>query len=320
MGVESMNKVKSIPLYDELPYNETLKMHCSWGVFGEEDELGTINLLTPEIVKKASSEVVKGKVFNLSLPLNLPDPPLFRESYKHIIYSSNRNSQDDYLDSFYLQGSSQWDSLRHIRAREFGFYNGITGEEAGPKGNKLGIEKWAEHGMIGRALLVDIPNFMEKNNRPYNPREEYKITPELLEEVMSWQGSVPKEGDILLLRTGYIKAYLQASPEERIDFKENKTCAGLIGTEDMARFLWNYHFAAVCADNPAVEVIPGSPKDGSLHRRLIPMLGFAMGELLDLEKLAEDSAEDRRYTSYFVAVPLNIPGGVGSPVNAVAIK
>lgn len=312
--------INKLPLYDDLPLNEKLNMRNSWGIFGKDDELGTLNLLTPEAVQRGAAEVRRGKVFNLSLPLNLPNPSFFRGQYTHHIIAPARNEQDDYLDGFYLQASSQWDALKHIKAREFGFYNGFTDEDAGPAGTKLGIDKYADHGIAGRGLLVDVAGYMKRKGTPINPREQFSITAELLEEVIQAQGSKPEPGDILLLRTGYIEAYLQATPEERVDFKENLECVGMSGKEDTARYFWNQRFAAVCADNPAVERIPGTPEDGSLHRRLIPMLGFAVGELFNLEELAADCAADGRYVFNFVAVPLNLPNGVGSPANAIAVK
>jgi hypothetical protein len=88
----------------------------------------------------------------------------------------------------------------------------------------------------------------------------------------------------------------------------------------MARWPWNAHPAAVALDNPAVEDIPGSSSVGSLHRRLIPMLGFALAELLDFEALADACARDGRRDFLLVAAPTNIPGGVASPANALAIR
>jgi kynurenine formamidase len=86
----------------------------------------------------------------------------------------------------------------------------------------------------------------------------------------------------------------------------------------MARYLWDHRVSFVAADNPAVEARPGHP--GYLHRRLIPMLGIGLGELFVLDALAEDCRADGRYSFFFTAVPLNLPGGVGSPANAFAIK
>jgi kynurenine formamidase len=87
----------------------------------------------------------------------------------------------------------------------------------------------------------------------------------------------------------------------------------------MARFLWNHHVSAVCTDNPSVEAAPGDPSVGSLHRRLIPALGMVLGELLELAELAAFCAARGRWEFLFVASPMNLPGGVGSPANAVAV-
>jgi hypothetical protein len=57
-----------------------------------------------------------------------------------------------------------------------------------------------------------------------------------------------------------------------------------------------------------------------LHTRLIPMLGLIMGELFDLEALADDCAGDGRYTCFFTSAPINLPQGVASPPNALALK
>ena len=73
-------------------------------------------------------------------------------------------------------------------------------------------------------------------------------------------------------------------------------------------------------DSPGAEVSPGSAEVGNLHRRLLPTLGLAIGELFDFDALADRCAEDGRWTFLLAAVPLNVPGAVGSPANAVAIR
>ena len=307
--------------YEELPRNEKVGNACAWGVFGEEDELGRINLLTHDVVANAAAEVQRGVTFNLSLPLDLPNPSLApREPYHHRVFNNDRNTQDDVLDNFYPQGSSQWDGLRHIRAREYGFYNGFTAEDAGQSGTRLGIEHWAEHGIVGRGVLVDVASHFARLGETMNAHEEFAVDEDLLEEVAEEEGVHFRAGDVLLLRTGFVGAYMAAGPSERVDFKVDQRFPGLAANEAMARFLWNSGFAAVAADNPAVECQPGDPSVGFLHRRLIPMLGFALGEWFNFEDLARDCAEDGRYSCFMVSVPLNLPGGVGSPANALAIK
>jgi hypothetical protein len=64
---------------------------------------------------------------------------------------------------------------------------------------------------------------------------------------------------------------------------------------------------------------PSDPAQGSLHRRLIPHLGFAIGELFDFAPLARVCQREGRYEFLFTGVPLNLTGAVGSPANAVAI-
>jgi hypothetical protein len=99
----------------------------------------------------------------------------------------------------------------------------------------------------------------------------------------------------------------------------SSTWPGLSAAAEMAEVLWDWGVSAVVADNPAVEVSPGSAAIGSLHRRLIPLLGLPLGELFDFEELSVRCAAQHRSSFLFVSVPLNLPGGVGSPGNAVAV-
>jgi kynurenine formamidase len=227
--------------------------------------------------------------------------------------------QDDVLDGFCPQASSQWDGLRHVRAREFGFYNGVGDRDAGPGGRRLGIEAWARHGIAGRGVLADVAGYLAARGTPLDPRREFAITADLLAEVLARQGTDLLGGDILLVRTGFVGAYLRADTAERVDFARRQDCPGLAADEDMARYLWDHRFAAVAADNHAVECQPGDPAVGFLHHRLIPLLGFALGEWFDLDSLAAECAAQGRYSCFFAGVPLNLPGGVGSPANSIAI-
>ena len=126
-------------------------------------------------------------------------------------------------------------------------------------------------------------------------------------------------GDILCIRFGWVEAYRQFSPEQREEVPKSVASPGLSGAESTARLLWDWGVAAVACDNPGVESMPIDPEAGYLHQRLIPMLGMALGELFDFGRLGEACRAQGRSTFLFVAVPLNLPGAVGSPANAVAI-
>jgi hypothetical protein len=114
-------------------------------------------------------------------------------------------------------------------------------------------------------------------------------------------------------------AYQSWSPEQREQLRERMSFPGLAADEAMSRYLWDTKVAALVADNPAIEVSPGDPAVGSLHRRLIPLLGYALGELFVLDELRDALAGTGRWDFLFVGVPLYLPGGVGSPGNALAL-
>jgi hypothetical protein len=306
--------------YDELPLIPEIGYRYAWDVWGRDDQLGTINHLTPERVRNASQLVKSGEVMTLSLPADIPDPPLFgRGRLDHVIEATSRNGWDDHFSHLNFSSSSQWDGLRHMRCREFGFYGGRqTNPEVG--GRDLGIDHWARHGIVGRGLLIDVVASRAAVGRPLDPFVEQAVSATELYQVAEEQGSALLEGDILCIRLGWTEAYRHLDREQRRALATAPLeSVGLAADESMARCLWDYGCAAVACDNPAVEVWPGSREAGSLHRRLIPLLGFAMGELFDFEMLARACARARRFEFLFVAVPANIPGGINSAANAVAI-
>lgn len=308
----------NIPKYRDLPYNDVLGMHHSWSVFGHGDELGTLNRITPETVRAGAAEVRTGESFELGLPMHWPDPPFFkREPYQHEIFALGRTGYDDRIDDFYPQGSSQWDGFRHIRAREFGLYGGVTDD---PKVGdpRLGIQAWAEKGIVSRGILLDVAAALG----PYDPFEDNRVSADELQRIADQQGIEIRSGDVLLLRFGWTAAYRELDREGRVALAEREygRWAGLLPDEAMAEALWNWGIAAVAADNPSLECAPGSRQIGSLHRRILPLLGVPIGELFDLDALAAACASDGRYSFLFSSAPLPLLGGVGSPANAVAIR
>jgi len=318
----------SLPKFGELPYvGETQERHA-WEVFGPEDQLGSVNLLTPERVKQAAGLIRTGQVFNLSLPLNFPITLYggFRsKGYRHHI-EVGRGGRDDYVDNFAMQGSSQWDSLRHIRFREYGYYGGRQDGDLDEKG-ELGIEHWAQHGIVGRGVLLDGARYMETQRTPLDMTKKFEMDGTFLEKVAHAQKVQPEPGDILMLRTGWLEWYKSLDERGREALRDTlgvgeapHACPGLAASQETAAWLWDRQIAAIAADNVAVEALPVDPAVGFQHRRLIALQGMPLGELLDVEELARACAQDGSYEFMLVAIPLNLPGGVGSPANAYAIK
>jgi len=303
--------------YDSLPLLPGSGLPHSWDVFGEKDEVGTVNRITTDAVSAAARLITAGQRIGLTLPISLPDPPLFgREAARHSI-SKGKYGWGDRLDGFDPQVSTQWDGLRHIRGHSDGFYGGWMGD-SDHEPERLGVQRWAEGGIVGRGLLVDVAAQVD-------PFAGIAITTQHIENALAGAGLEARKGDILCVRTGWADRYLRLSRPERValaaEFGEGKLApwCGLRGDDEMARFLWNTGFSAVAVDNPGVEVSPGDPWFGTLHRRLIPCLGFAIGELFRFGPLSEACLALGRWEFFFASIPLNFVGGVGTPANAVAI-
>jgi kynurenine formamidase len=314
-----------LPRYDALPGRAGAPAGASWGVFGDDDQVGTVNFLGPERVREAAALVRTGRVFPLNLELHLPDPPLFhfRKPMRHDVFCIPDSFEIAWDDRVELapQASSQWDGLTHVRDPEAGFYNGAQPEHlTGTEGTRNGIEHWARRGIVGRGVLADVPRFMEGAGRAWNPVEPDEISLDDLEAVIRSQGLTLRPGDVLLLRTGFVHAYRGLTRSQREALAADARAAGLKPNDPFPQFFWDHRIAAIAADNIAVERWPIDPEKGFLHIQLIAHLGMALGEMWDLDALAEDCAADGVYECMVMSAPLNLRGGVGSPPNALAIK
>jgi len=324
------------PSYDELATAEPA--HSSWGVFGPDDERGTVNLLTAERIAAAARLIRDGRRFGLDYPVNAfePYPTGTRPATRHHVFANNEFHRDDWLDSFYLQSTSQLDALRHIGHPEHGFYNGLAASENTETSTRLGIHNWAETGIAGRGVLLDVARFFAAEGRAYDCESTIPLDAATLDAMAAAQGVEWRGGDMLLLRTGWAEGYVAKTREQRIEFASRNRSPGLAQREEVLRWLWDREIALVASDTPAVEADPviesdfrladerpperGVDHSGMLHRPLIALLGMAMGELWRLDELAADCASDGRYDFFLTCKPLNVVGGVGSPPNALAIK
>jgi len=312
-----------IPTFEELPIRKDLPADCSWGVFGEDDALGCLNFLTPAGVVEAAGLVKTGKVFRLDARMGFATPPLFgRAGAEHTVIPLAPMANDD-LVHFNTQESSQWDGLGHVgHVRHERFYSNVTIDEVRGGNEKLGIHHWANK-FVGRGLLIDAYGFRKAQGRPVNALDREVYTLEDLKAAIEQQGSTLKPGTILLVRTGWMQSYEQASAEEKRELApmEKIRSAGIEASREMVAWLWNNQVAAIGSDCPAVEALPSDFSDERiLHYRALPLLGLPLGELFVLAPLAEDCARDGRYEFMVVSTPLHLQGGIASPPNAVAIK
>jgi len=279
-------------------------------------------------VAGAAGLIRSGEVFHLNARLDAIDPPLFgRGALDHTVIPIGGNAAfDDKLDNYFPQASSQWDSLAHVGYDADRFYNGATADDV-TNGGRNTIDHWARRGIAGRAVLLDVETTLGGAGDGFDPSSPRPITVVELEETRTAAGISWQPGDIVLLHTGFLGWYQRqdAATKERLADPRQLAALGLDRSEDMARYLWNAHVAAVASDNPAVEVWPIDPRPeampfGFLHRVLIGQFGMALGELWWLEELAASCRRDGRYEVFLASAPTNVPGGIGSSANALAIK
>lgn len=319
----------SLPAYDELDLRDGLR--CSWGVWGADDRFGTLNLLSPERVRAAAAEITSGRSFPLDLAWDELAPPLYdRPSFHHRItevsgFGGIETFEDDVVDNFNTQMSSQWDGFRHVKRAGHGWYGGLPDTEHG-------VNHWSARGIAGRGVLADVARFREQTGRPLQANEADPVTPEDLLGALEAQNLSVAPGDILFIRTGWLGWY-RAQPDDvkrQVGDPDQLRAAGLLPCDDMAETLWNLHVSAVACDNPALEVSPfidwensspgRSARGMGLHVRILPMLGLPIGELFWLDDLANDCEQDGRWSFFVTSAPINLPGGAATPPNAIAIR
>jgi len=314
----------------------------NWGKWGADDQLGTLNYITPEKIARASAMVRQGKIFPLSIPVDAYGPQGahgFRRNPIHIMSVDGGDDQaarhlegwggsteaqiaqfwkgpmrfnDDYI-IMPLQGSTQWDALSHVYY-DGQLYNGYPASAVTSLGaTKDSIDQVAGRGMIvSRGVLLDVAHY--RGVKYLAPQTI--ISPEELDAVAQAEGVTIETGDVVIVRTGW-----------RVNFLETRNGEEwMLGSPGLswrcAEWLHHKQAAAVASDNIAVEAFVSEFPDAILvfHLLTIRDMGMMLGEIWDLEALSQDCAADGVYAFLLVAQPLRVSGAVGSPVNPVALK
>lgn len=322
----------------------------NWGEFGEDDQIGRMNLLTPDRRRAAMDEVREGIAFTLSLPLDIPTIPLapFR---RPPVLSASRDDEGDVYNRrdpggdeatcddrvlLHTQHSTQWDALSH-RGRAFDadgdgvaelvYYNGFRADDhiSGPTGpahatraHALGIETLAMAGVQGRGVMVNLAAAYGMEGRA--------VTRDDLLRTMDAQGVEVRAGDFLLLYTGFDKLVMER--EARGDGSMIALMGCALDGKDEALLQWivDSGIVAICSDNVAIESVdlvlsPPTPPPAirlPIHDLCLFRQGIFLGELWYLEKLAAWLLERKRHAFLLTAPPLRLPGSVGSPVTPIA--
>ncbi|EAW14793.1 uncharacterized protein ACLA_002040 [Aspergillus clavatus NRRL 1] len=308
----------SRPAFDNLTIDPSGPSGNAWGLFGASNELGMLNLLTPESVHRAASEEIReGVRFSLDLPLDrIKNPSFGRKPFaRELVNKGPRIVNDDIL-----RFNTQCRNHTHKC-----YFNGHSLEEL-KISSVIGIDAWVKHGgIVGRGVLIDYASWATTNSVTLSPFTTSKISLSSIQQIIAEKKIHFRPGDILFLRTGFTAAYDQLSAEEELAIAQRETpqFAGLEAGEATLRWLWENQFAAVASDSPSFEPAPIAGPDGpaefQLHQWLLAGWGMPIGEYFDLEGVAEHCRKTNRWSFFLSSVPLNVPGGAASPPNAVAI-
>jgi len=300
----------------------------NWGRWGADDQIGTLNFVTPADIVNAGTLIKKGRVFALGLSLKEPiQSGLFGGRWNPIhtmlatgtdAAAGNQDVPFPYLryadDAINMpcQASTQWDALCHIFYGDK-MYNGFDAGLVDARGaKKLGIENVRDK-MAGRGVLLDMARWKGVDCLP----DGYAISNDDLDGCAAAQGVTVGRADFVIVRTGHQERCL-----------ESQDWSGYAGGDapglafETCYWIHEKQLAAICLDTWGCEVRPNETDVANQpwHWIVIPAMGLSMGEIFYVKDLAADCAEDHVYEFFFNAPPLHLPGGAGSPINPQAIK
>jgi kynurenine formamidase len=313
--------------------SDILQEYCerfrNWGRWGPDDELGTLNFITPEKIARAATLVRQGKAISMALPYDSRGPqtgagprvnPLRVMLATGTDHVAGRQGGGRFPpgfgyadDAVYmpLQCGTQWDALSHI-FQDGKMYNGYEASLVSAGGAaRNSIDKIRDK-VVTRGVLLDVPR--AKGVESLEPG--YAITIDDLEAAAKSEGVTVERGDIVLVRTGFMDYCLVNG----WGAYAGGDAPGL--SLHTAPWLYETEIAGVATDTWGVEVRPNELPGAfqPLHTVALVNMGMLLGEIFALGEIAADCAADGIYEFMFVGPPLPFTGSVGSPLNPLAIK
>jgi kynurenine formamidase len=289
----------------------------TWGRWGNRDERGALHHLTPGRVVAATRLVRDGVMVSLSHPLDTraaAHNPLPADHHMTMlpvtdIGSGSVRFAKDYVGvQYHSDTHTHIDALCHI-AFEGCLYNGRQAAEVTSRGAACHGIELLKDGLVGRGVLLDIPSLRAA---PWLEPGEH-VFREDLEAAERAQGVTAGEGDILLVRTGHARRLAELGPWDTSAAK-----AGLHPTA--VPLLADRRIAALGSDGNS-DRAPSTTEGVAfpVHVLAINAMGVRLLDYLQLEDLREACEAARRWEFLFMAAPLRIVGGTGSPINPIAI-
>jgi kynurenine formamidase len=301
-------------------FHDIAKRVNNWGRWGADDEIGTLNLITGDVVKSAAATVRTGRRVPLALPLHqdgvqtglIPgrvNPLHTMVQINQEIFGPGTVATSDDAVTMGLQAATHWDALTHV-SHSGKIYNGRPADTITPhtRSQFSGIDKAPP--VLSRGVLLDVARAKGLDRLP----GDHAVTPEDLDEAAEFAGVTVRAGDIVLVRTGQIQVCLLGDkhgygyPSPGLSFRTPE---------------W-FHardVAAVANDTLTFEIFPPEIEDLWLpvHALDLVEMGMLQGQNWNLEELSTACAEEKRYAFLLSAMPEPFVGGTGTPVAPVAV-
>jgi kynurenine formamidase len=306
---------------------ETAVRFRNWGRWGDDDQIGTLNFIDADCVKRAAALVKQGKVISCGLPYDADGPQSGANGRINPVHQmiatgtdAKAGAQDwipglRYADDVIfmpLQCGTQWDGLSHV-FYDGAMYNGYPMERVSSTGAEVNAIDKMKDKVVSRGVLLDIPRAVGRHW--LEPGEG--VSDALLEQACERQGVTVGRGDIVLVRTGQMA-------QVRARSSWGDYAGGDAPGIDLSGSIWllEREIAALATDTWGMEVRPNEVDEimQPLHVVMIVNAGLLVGEIFDLEPLADDCAADGVYEFMFSGPPLAFTKAVGSPLNPLAIK
>lgn len=273
----------------------------NWNRWGPDDEIGTLNFITPKKIAKASKLIKKGITVSLARQTSMTKTSGVREG-RYQMQKGTFGSRDFVGAVWHGFAVTHLDGLSHVFADTSNMFNGYSVNLVTKDGaQKLGMEKLAARGIVGRGVLIDAAEYLD-----VGVTLGQAITPQDLNLILERQQVKVKSGDILFIRTGL---GMKNTRDRRAGLHPG--CVVWMHENDVA-------LLGSDGDNDAYP-IPFDRWSSPFHTIGIPYMGLPLIDNADLEELSKLCKQEQRY-EFFVSInPWKIKGTTSCPINPIAI-
>jgi kynurenine formamidase len=301
-------------------FDRLFKRVCNWGRWGDDDERGTLNYITPRHIAAAARLVRSGRTVSLAIPINTvkgpdnPNPAVHRMVVLHDVVQPDgepRFATDSLASEFHGDCFTHMDALCHV-SYQGRLYNGKPASAVTEQGATVQDITAFAHGIVGRGVLLDIPRLRGVKWLELGDA----VTAEELEAAEKAQGVRLGEGDIMLFRTGHHRRRLELGA-----WNPGYSGQGMAGLHASSMLMLHERKVAVFLPDGDGETVPSNVEGMPypIHALQLTAMGMLIADSLQLEELAEACEQEGRREFMVVGLPLRLPGATGSPWNPIAM-